>query len=281
MNHPLLITAFVVLVYVSIAWAISALLNRADIVDPFWGPGFFVIAVSLAMFAQRLQTTSEDAAIDALSARPVLLFATGVWGLRLGLHLLLRWLGEQHEDRRYAAMRSAGTQHWWFRSLFTVFWLQGVIMWIVSLPVQFAMLSDTTRSGWLLAIGAIVFLIGLFFEAVGDWQLTQFRKSPDSTSKVLNTGLWRYTRHPNYFGDFAVWWGLFLMSVHFEAPIWTVISPLIMSCLLMKFSGVGMLEKDISGRRPGYAEYVRSTSTFLPWFPQIAGAGNQATDCET
>jgi len=267
LNHPLLLSACVVLIYVSIAWLISAIISRADIVDPFWGPGFFVIATTIVMFQSSNHLTAHSPTPGFLQLQNVLLLATAIWGLRLGLHLLIRWLGEKHEDRRYAAMRLQGNERWWLHSLFTVFWLQGLIMWIVSLPIQFALLDNTTRSELWLLVGVIVFLTGLCFETIGDWQLARFRRSTDNAERVLNTGLWRYTRHPNYFGDFAVWWGLFAISIHFGAPVWTVISPLIMSWLLMKFSGVGMLEKDIRSRRPGYEEYIRQTSTFWPWFP--------------
>lgn len=254
-------TAIAVLIYVSIGWCISAWLRRADIVDPFWGPGFAIIAIVTAVVAK--PDTGPLSQPNLL-----LMFAVIIWAVRLGGHLLIRWWGEAHEDRRYAAMRSAGSELWWLRSLVTVFWLQGVIMWLVAFPLQFALSKNTQEFGPIFYAGVVLWAVGLYFEAVGDWQLTRFRANPDNSDKVLNTGLWKLTRHPNYFGDFAVWWGLFLMSMHCGAPAWTIFAPLIMSAFLMKFSGVGMLEKDITSRRPGYEEYVRNTNTFWPWLPK-------------
>lgn len=260
MSDVFLTTALAVLAYVSIGWIISAVLRRADVVDPLWGPGFAVITI--ACFALK------DSGVAGVSPATILLAAVVCWGLRLGLHLVIRWWGEQHEDRRYAGLRAAGSDLWWLRSLFTVFWLQGVIMWLVSLPLQFGLTTAPTEFGSLFFAGLSVWAVGLFFETVGDWQLTQFRNDPANSGKVLSTGLWKFTRHPNYFGDFAVWWGLFLMSLHCGAPAWTAISPIAMSVLLMKFSGVGILEKDIRSRRPGYEQYVQETNTFWPWFPK-------------
>lgn len=271
MSDPLLLSGCVVLIYVTIAWTISAAMSRADIVDPFWGPGFLVIVTAVAWHQSQTTAPTSGQPSPVNAASTVFLWTTGIWGMRLGIHLFVRWLKEPHEDRRYAAMRAAGTKRWWLRSLFTVFWLQGLIMWIVSLPLQLAILSSTNRSPILLPIGLCLFVAGLFFEAVGDWQLTKFRNHPESHGKVMNTGLWRYTRHPNYFGDFAAWWGLFTISLYFGSPFWTVVSPLIMSAFLMKYSGVGMLEKDINSRRPGYAEYCQQTNTFWPWFPKKTG----------
>lgn len=258
MSDVLITTAIAVLVYVSIGWTISAVLKRADVVDPFWGPGFAVVALVCAVL--------KWSEIATQMPNVLLLMAICIWGLRLGLHLAIRWWGEEHEDRRYARLRAAGSKLWWLRSLITIFYLQGVILWLVSLPLQYGLAGSESNFGPLFYIGLSIWAVGLFFEAVGDWQLTQFRSRPENSGQVLNSGLWRYTRHPNYFGDFAVWWGLFFMSLHCGAPIWTVFAPIIMSALLMKFSGVGILEKDISSRRPGYEQYVRETNTFWPWF---------------
>lgn len=254
----LLVTIAAVLLHTTIAWLISVASKRADVIDPFWGPGFIVVIMAAAWVG--------DGAPD--QARVVLVAMVSIWGLRLGLHLLTRWMKEEHEDRRYAAMRQAGSELWWLRSLVTVFWLQAVILWIVATPLIYAVTSNAPvfRAGTV--VGIMVYCCGLFFEAVGDHQLTAFRKRADSRGEVLNTGLWKYTRHPNYFGDFAVWWGFFAICVSCGAPLWTVISPLIMSVLLMKFSGVGMLEKDIQHRRPGYAAYVQQTNAFFPWAPR-------------
>lgn len=254
----LLVTIVAVLLHTTIAWLISVVTKRADVIDPFWGPGFIVVVMAAA-------TVGEGA---PEKARVVLAALVSVWGLRLGLHLLTRWMKEEHEDRRYAAMRDAGSQLWWLQSLVTVFWLQAAILWVVATPLIYAMTSDAEVNKFGMVAGIVIYCVGLFFEAVGDHQLTVFRKKADTSGQVLDSGLWKYTRHPNYFGDFAVWWGFFAISLSCGAPIWTVISPLIMSVLLMKFSGVGMLEKDIKERRPGYSDYVERTNAFFPWFPK-------------
>lgn len=258
----LLVTIAAVLLHTTVAWLISVATKRADVIDPFWGPGFIVVIMAAASVG--------NGAPD--KARVVLVALVAIWGLRLGLHLLTRWMKEEHEDRRYASMRKAGSQLWWLRSLVTVFWLQAAILWVVATPLIYAVTSETTVLRFGVALGIIVYCLGLFFEAVGDHQLSQFRKRSDSSGQVLNSGLWKFTRHPNYFGDFAVWWGFFTISLCCGAPLWTVISPLIMSVLLMKFSGVGMLEKDIKERRPGYSEYVERTNAFFPWFPSKSAA---------
>ena len=259
----LLVTAAAVLLHTTLAWLISAVTTRADVIDPFWGPGFIVVVMAAVMFGQGVPDRS----------RVVLVALVSVWGLRLGLHLLTRWMKEPHEDRRYAAMRHAGSERWWLRSLVTVFWLQAFILWVVALPLIYAVTADghVFRGG--VVIGIVVYCIGLFFETVGDHQLTLFRSDADNEQRVLDTGLWRYTRHPNYFGDFAVWWAFYGMSLSCGAPVWTVISPLIMSVLLMKFSGVGLLEKDIRQRRSGYSDYVAQTNAFFPWFPRDRSEG--------
>lgn len=256
----LIATIAAVLIHTTIAWIISVRKSRADVIDPFWGPGFVLVATVTAI------------ASDSKPSRAgwVLLALVTIWGIRLGWHLLKRWLKEEHEDRRYAAMRHAGNARWWLRSLVTVFWLQAVILWIVATPLIYAISSEEPFFLPGVISGIALFCVGLFFEAVGDYQLTQFRQQPDSQGKVMDRGLWKYTRHPNYFGDFTVWWGFFTFSVSCGAPWWTVVSPLIMSVLLMKFSGVGMLEKDISNRRPGYQDYVKRTNAFFPWIPKQA-----------
>ena len=164
-------------------------------------------------------------------------------------------------------MRQKHGARFWIISLFTVFVLQGVLMWVVSLPVQLAAVPDRAL-GWLAIVGAVVWAIGLGFEAIGDWQLARFKANPASRGQVLDTGLWRYTRHPNYFGDFLVWWGIFLIAAESGAGAWGFAGPLLMTLLLVKVSGAGLLEKDIATRRPGYADYVRRTSGFLPRPPK-------------
>jgi steroid 5-alpha reductase family enzyme len=242
--------------YVTLIWLLSLVMGRVGIIDAFWGPGFVLIAALCDWL------TNNDGWNRAESW---LLAMVTIWGARLGIHLSIRVFGDPHEDRRYAAMRKKYDPHFWLKSLGIVFLLQGVIMWFVALPLIAAFAMDHGSTSILLAVSGVIFWgVGLFFEAAGDYQLARFRADPLNQGVVLNSGLWALTRHPNYFGDFAVWWGLWLYSLACGAPFWTIVSPAVMSLFLIKVSGVTLLEKDITERRPGYAEYVRSTNAFFP-----------------
>jgi steroid 5-alpha reductase family enzyme len=238
-------------------WLLSVLKGDVSIVDIFWGLGFVLIA-------------SVSAALgDGYRGRCALItLLTTVWGLRLSLYLLWRNWG-RGEDFRYRAMRRHHGERFWWVSLCTVFALQGVLMWVVSLPVQVAQTAaEPGRFTVLDGAGALVWAIGLTCEAVGDWQLAHFKGDPANRGKVMNRGLWRYTRHPNYFGDAVVWWGLFLIAAATPGGWWTVVAPLVMTGLLRRVSGVPMLERALVKNRPEYAEYIRRTNAFVPWFPR-------------
>ncbi|MEZ5943651.1 MAG: DUF1295 domain-containing protein [Planctomycetaceae bacterium] len=242
-------------------WLLSLYLQDVSIIDLFWGLGFVVIAWTT--FA--LTEVPEEGGV--FPTRWLLPLVTTIWGLRLSLHLVRRNIGHA-EDKRYRAMReSIGPQFWW-QSLFMVFALQGVIMLVVSLPLQLGIAHP--GSGWTAIhfVGLTVWLIGLMFEAIGDWQLATFRSNPENRGKVCSTGLWHYTRHPNYFGDFCVWWGYYFIAVAHGAHLWTAIGPALMSAFLMKWSGVGLLEKSLKAEKPEYAEYMRRTNTFFPGPPR-------------
>lgn len=193
-----------------------------------------------------------------------------LWGLRLSGYLALRNSGNG-EDSRYVAMRKRAGRGFWWKSLFTVFILQGVLMWIVSSPVQVALSRMPTASKNVSvfdSVGAVLWLVGMFFETVGDFQLARFKKDPASAGQVMDRGLWKYTRHPNYFGDFCVWWGLYAIAAASATGRWAIIGPIAMSTLLLRVSGVTLLEKGMTKRRPGYAEYVERTSAFFPRPPR-------------
>ena len=247
----------VVLVLLTGLWAVSVAMKDTSIVDIFWGSGFVVVAwVTYAV---------ADGSPDRKLLLAVL---TTIWGLRLTIHLARRNLGHG-EDQRYTRMRERWGARWPLRSLFVVFWLQGALLWIVSLPVQVGQVDPTPAGlGWLEAVGVAVWAVGLFFETVGDLQLTRFKADPASKGQVMDRGLWRYTRHPNYFGDFAVWWGIYLVALSAGSPWWTFVGPLVMSVLLIRVSGAALLEKGMSRRRPGYDEYVARTSGFFPRPPR-------------
>lgn len=237
-------------------WLISLVRRDASIIDPFWGSGFAIVA-GLAFWWN-----------TPVGHRSLLLMVlTTLWGLRLSLYLLWRNWGHS-EDHRYAAMRQHHGSRFALVSLFTVFLLQGLILWFVSLPVQAGIASGASSSlHGFDAIGFALWSVGITFETVGDWQLARFKADPGNQGRVMDRGLWKYTRHPNYFGDFCVWWGIYLLSVPAGAA-WTIGSPLLMSFLLIKVSGVSLLEQTITDRRPDYAAYQARTSPFFPAPPK-------------
>ena len=240
----------------TLLWLVSLAVRDSSIVDIFWGAGFVLIAWVAFVTA------------DGVEARRLLLVVlTSIWGLRLSAYLAWRNLGKG-EDYRYTAMRERWGSRWWWWSLFQVFLLQGVLMWTVSLPVQAGQVPATPDLGWAALAGAAMWAVGMFFEGVGDLQMARFKADPANRGTVMDRGLWRYTRHPNYFGDFLVWWGLGTVAAEASGAWWSLVGPALMSFLLLRVSGVAMLEKTIGERRPGYAEYVRRTSAFFPRPPR-------------
>lgn len=244
-----------VLVALTLLWAWSLRTRDASIIDAFWGPGF-----ALTALAYWLADGSRGA------RGTLMLVLVALWGTRLGLHLLRR-NRLRGEDPRYVAMRAKHGERWGRVSLFRVFWLQGAILWIVSMPLFAGVRSGDIAWSVLDVGGALLVLVGLAVEATADAQLTRFRADPASIGRVLDTGLWRYSRHPNYFGDAVVWWGFYAIGAG-GGGWWTVFAPLIMTGLLTRVSGVPLLEKGLKTTRPEYADYVRRTSTFLPWPPK-------------
>jgi len=255
LGHPYALSFAALVAAMLLLWGWSIPLRNASIVDAFWGSAFVLAGWTAAL-----------AAGGSGARRGLALALVTAWGLRLTLHLLRRNLGHG-EDPRYAAMRRGHGARFWWVSLFTVFLLQALLAWLVSLPVQAAVTAPATPLGTLDAAAVVLWGVGLGFETVGDWQLTRFRRDPSSRGKVLDSGLWRYTRHPNYFGDACAWWGLGLLGAAAGAP-WTLFAPALMTFLLLRVSGVTLLEKEIADRRPGYRAYVRRTSAFIPWFPR-------------
>ena len=254
---PLLFTLALLLSLLFLLWLFSLWLRDASIVDIFWGCGFVIIAWVC------LLTTPERTPRALL----VTILIT-VWGLRLALYLFRRNAG-QGEDYRYAAMRKRIGRYFPFFSLFLVFGFQGVLIWLISFPLQQAITAVQPQSLTALDFaGALLWISGFLFEAVGDWQLTRFKANPANRGQVMDRGLWRYTRHPNYFGDALLWWGFFLIALATPNGWWTMLSPLVMTFLLIKVSGVALLERTLAGSRPQYADYRRRTSAFVPWFPK-------------
>lgn len=254
MADVLLVNACVIGFLMLVVWLGSLLLKDVSIVDIAWGMGFVVVAWASYFLGQAGQK------------QPLLPALVTIWGLRLSGYLAWRKTGSP-EDFRYAAMRQRNPRAFPFVSLLTVFALQGILMWTVALPLQTVGLARE----WPLmftVIGILLWGAGVACESLGDWQLAAFKADPNNRGKVLDRGLWRYTRHPNYFGDFLVWWGLYLIALGSGGPWWSVVGPAIMSVLLMRVSGVTLLEKSLVDRKEGYADYVARTSSFFPWWPR-------------
>ena len=239
----------------AVLWLISQKTRNVGIVDIFWGLGF--VMVSWLTWWLTGPTASRQWLILATAS---------LWGVRLAAYLAWRNYGKP-EDYRYAAMRQAHSGHFPIWSLVSVFGLQGLLMWIVSWPLQWGQQSALPLN-WVDAVGLSLWSLGWLCETIGDWQLARFKSRPGSAGRVMDRGLWRYTRHPNYFGDFLVWWGFYALSVAAGAAWWIVASPLIMSVLLMRVSGVTLLEKGLRSRRPEYVQYMQRTSAFFPWPPR-------------
>jgi steroid 5-alpha reductase family enzyme len=243
-----------VIVVMLVSFTIGALTGKYSVIDAIWGPGFVAVVATAFL----LSIGFGDSTL-----RWFVLVAVGVWGLRLGGYILLRNHGLP-EDPRYVEMLDGHSR---FRIVGKVQVPQGVAMWFVSIPVQLAMLL-TGPVWWLVILGATVWLIGVVFESVGDAQLAAFKSDPANTGRLMDAGLWRYTRHPNYFGDAAVWWGIFFMVAWSWIGALTVLSPLVMTYLLVAKTGKALTEKRLTNSKPGYAEYVRRTSGFFPLPPK-------------
>jgi steroid 5-alpha reductase family enzyme len=247
----------VIMAFMTLLWVVSVILKNASIVDPFWGTGFVITAFYWYLILPE----------TGIRGTVVLILVT-LWGLRLSLHLFVRNFGKG-EDFRYQNFRkSYGEKRYWWVSFFQVYLLQGVLMWLVSATLLGAMNSGASN-GFGLAdfFAAALWAIGFIFEAGGDLQLVRFKKDPLNKGKLLTTGFWGLTRHPNYFGDSAVWWGFALFSIAAGSYL-AAIGSVIMTVLLIKVSGVALLEKTLIETKPGYREYANRTSAFIPWFPR-------------
>lgn len=247
----------VIIGLMTVLWFISLLWLDSSIVDIFWGPGF------LAAAAVYFQLTEDGYLIRKI----LVLSLVAIWSLRLGGYLLWRNWG-QGEDFRYQKMRQTARGDWWWQSYLKVFLLQGFIMWLVSAPLLGAQYRTVSNSLNLLdLLGVLVWATGFAFEAIGDWQLARFKRNPQNKGKLLTTGVWYYTRHPNYFGDACVWWGFGLFSLA-AGSILPVFGSLLMTYVIVRISGVTMLERSLRKTKPGYEDYIARTSAFLPRPPK-------------
>jgi steroid 5-alpha reductase family enzyme len=235
-------------------WVLSLVRRNVSIVDSLWSLMFAMLAGTYAAGASQRGPRAV-----------VVLVLVSAWALRLSIYITLRNWGHG-EDRRYQAIRARNQPHFAIKSLFLIFALQAVLAWIISLPLLGAILNPSPLRILDFA-AACLWVLGFTFEAAGDWQLARFKADAANHGQVMDRGLWRFSRHPNYFGDFCIWWAFYLMALAAGAW-WSFVGPLVMSVLLMRVSGVTLLEKDIGERRPQYADYIRRTNAFFPGRPK-------------
>lgn len=254
--HILFLGFVIIMIMMTLLWVVSIIVKNVSIVDLFWGFGF--VLTSGFYF---LKTEGFD------TRKIIVLILVTLWGARLSLYLAWRNIGEG-EDFRYKKFRKDyGSKYWWV-SYFQTFLLQGVLMALISAPLLGAQYyGRDVPLGIFDFIGIILWTIGFFFEAIGDLQLARFKSDPSNKGKVMDKGLWRYTRHPNYFGDSAVWWGYGFLCLA-GGSYFPVLGSVLMTILIIRISGVVLLEKTLSEKKPEYRSYVGKTSAFFPWFPK-------------
>lgn len=259
MFELLITTAGITLAAITSLWVISIIIRDVSIIDMAFS-GLISLLIGFSFWKTQAQGP----------AALITLFAVLIWGLRMSVYLVHRNWGHG-EDVRYTKLRSWAPEGWAFHwlSLRQVFLLQGVVIWLLTLPQQIffwvAPAADMTAIAWL---GLSLWGIGFFFETVGDWQLSKFRADESKRGTVLNTGLWRYTRHPNYFGELAQWWGLFLIAIQVPQVGFGLVGVLLYSLLVLRVTGKATLEKKLGREKPDYEDYVRTTSGLIPWFPK-------------
>jgi steroid 5-alpha reductase family enzyme len=249
--------SLIIFILVTLLWIWSVFIKNVSIVDIFWGFGFVVVNTFYAF------TSGE------LTPKKILLLVlVSFWGLRLTIYLANRNLGKGEDFRYQEFRRDYGTKRYWWFSYFQTFLLQGGLIMIISLPLLGVHSGSSSGDFSLLDyFGIIVWIIGFSFEAGGDYQLARFKRGSNNKGKVLNTGFWKYTRHPNYFGDAAVWWAYAIFSIA-SGSYWQIIGSVIMTLLIIKISGVALLEKTLINTKPQYKEYIQNTNSFFPWFPK-------------
>lgn len=247
-------------------WLCSLIVKDASIVDRFWGAGFVIVAWALALATPVLSPYMK-----------LLTLLVSIWGIRLSLYIHLRNRGHG-EDYRYQEMRKHHGKSFWWYSFISVFMLQGALMLIVAAPVIYVLSSPRDSNlSWLSIVGTWVWLLGFALEAGGDFQLSKFKAEPTNKGKLLTSGFWSLTRHPNYFGDALQWWGfgLFAVAVGDWTGVMSLIGPIVMTLFIVKVSGVALLEKNLKVTKPGYEEYVSSTPAFFPkrsfWLVLVGG----------
>jgi steroid 5-alpha reductase family enzyme len=235
-------------------WLLSLPLRNVAIVDSLWSLMLLMAGVIYAL--------GSDPRAPRLS---LVLWLLVIWALRLAVYITARNAGHG-EDRRYREIRARNQPGFAVKSLYLVFWLQAGLAWVISLPLLGAFSSNQPLR-WLDGLGVTLWLIGFAFEALGDRQLARFKKNPANADKVMDRGLWRYTRHPNYFGECCLWWGFYCIALSAGAW-WAAAGPVLLTFLLLRVSGVALLERHIGKHRPQYADYVLKTNAFFPGPPR-------------
>jgi len=244
----------------TLTWVVSVLKRDVSIVDGVWA--FMLLAAA---------TVYATGAKPYTGRTTLILTLVVLWGLRLSGHIIHRNWGEP-EDRRYRDIRQKYEPHFALKSLGLIFWFQAGLAWIISMPLWPA-LTIPIDGGAFDVLAVTVWTVGMIFEGIGDWQLSQFKADPDNHGKVMDRGLWHYTRHPNYFGECLIWWSFYLFAVPTGAW-WTIVGPILLTYLLLKFSGVTLMEQTIVERRPAYREYIAQTNAFLPGPPKQGMEGS-------
>jgi steroid 5-alpha reductase family enzyme/ligand-binding SRPBCC domain-containing protein len=252
------VSLLIALAYMTVIWLLSLVRQDASIVDVFWGLGFAFLAVAYFLLT------------DGFMGRKILITSlVGIWGLRLSAYILWRNWGKG-EDFRYRAWREQAGDRFWWTSYLRVFLLQGLLLSAISAPLLAAQFEDDPgHFTFVDLLGALIWGVGFFFEAVGDYQMARFKSNPANNGKVMRSGLWGYTRHPNYFGDATLWWGYFVIAAGTPNGYWSFFGPVLMTVLLLRVSGVALLERTQVETKPDYKDYIESTSSFLPWFPHF------------
>ncbi len=254
-NWPIYFYCLVALgLFALFGWMLSLIRDNVTHVDSMWSLFFLLASFTSALFV-----------FDSTPRIILVLTLVSIWAVRLCAYLTWRNWGP-HEDHRYMEIRKNNQPHFWLKSVYIIFGLQAVLAWIISISL-YAAIDANAPLNVLDYLGLTLFLLGFYWESVADWQLSQFKAKPQNKGKVLNNGLWRYSRHPNYFGECCVWWAFYLIALAGGAW-WAIISPVLMTVLLLKVSGVSLLEKDIAERRPAYIDYIKNTNSFIPGLPK-------------
>lgn len=254
LTSPYTTIALMVFLYMTSMFCISLLIKRNDIVDIAWGMGFLLIS-SLGLY---LGGYPGDTKL-------LIVFLVALWSIRLSVHIFLRNT-KKKEDYRYKQWRKDWGKYFIIRSFLQIYMLQGFLMYVIALPVTVALVSESAFYSPFIFVGLAIWIIGFFFEAVGDYQLSQFKKDTTNKGKIMTTGVWKYTRHPNYFGEVTLWWGMFVITFSQHSAWSTIIGPLTITFFILKVSGIPMLERKYEGNKE-FEEYKKKTNAFFPWFP--------------